>query len=123
MNSDFFDPDRARRFLSAERFEKVQSTLKRRARRFEYLRTELLNDPAWDILLELYAFDLLQHQTTLHELTERIKVPSTTSIRWVKMLEAENLIARTIDHSDAGAVLVALTGTGFEAMDGYFAGL
>jgi DNA-binding MarR family transcriptional regulator len=109
--------------LSAERFAKVQSTLKHRARRLEYLRSELLNDPAWDILLELYAFELLQHRVTLPELTERISIPISTSLRWVKMLEAENLAARTVDPDDSTRVTVALTRKGFEALDGYFAGL
>lgn len=123
MNIAPFGPGRSGRYRSAALFAKVQSALTERARRLEYLRAELLAEPAWDILLELYAFELVQHPVTVSELTDRINVPSTTSIRWMKMLEADDLIARTVDPSDQTLVWVALTSKGLKTMDGYFSAM
>lgn len=117
------DPHRTGRYRSAERFAKVRSALQERARRLEYFRAELLAEPAWDILLELYAFELIQHRVTVPDLTDRINVPSTTSIRWMKMLEADDLITRRVHPGDSMQVWVALTPKGLEVMDGYFSGL
>lgn len=111
------------KYRSAERFAKVQSALQQRARRLEYLRAELLAEPAWDILLELYAFELIHHRVTVPDLTDRINVPSTTSIRWMKVLETDDLIARTVDPDDPMQIWVALTPKGLGVMDGYFSGL
>ena len=52
------------KYRCAERFAKVQAALVERARRLEYLRAELLAEPAWDILLEL-----IQHRVTVPDLT------------------------------------------------------
>jgi DNA-binding MarR family transcriptional regulator len=54
------------------------------------------------------------------DLTERLTVPTTVLIRWMKMLEAQNLISRAVDSADASKVRVELTARGLASMEGYF---
>jgi DNA-binding MarR family transcriptional regulator len=110
-------------YLIGERFAAVQAALRERARRRDYLRSEILTEPGWDILLELYAFELLHQPVTEPELCARINVPSTTSVRWMKVLETDNLINRRLDPEDRSVVWVALTSKGSWVMDGYFSGV
>jgi DNA-binding MarR family transcriptional regulator len=49
-------------------------------------------------------------------------VPATTAERWVKVLECEGLLVRSIDPLDAKRVLVELTLKGTRAMGSYFRG-
>lgn len=115
-----FTPARADEYWSAVRFQQVRSVIEDRARRLEYFRTELLAEPAWDILLEIYAAELAQHPTTVTQLSARISVPYTTSVRWMKMLESDGLIVRTPHKANAEEVWITLSPRGLEAMDGYF---
>lgn len=116
-----FKPDRPGKYWSAVRFAQVQSEISNRARRLDYLRVELLSEPAWDILLHAYSFQLVEQQVTASELAERISVPSTTAIRWMKLLEAEGLLDRAPEISDPSQVTVTLTLKGVKMMDSYFA--
>ena len=119
-NSLPFQQDRGGRYFSATRLTSVTSEINRRARRLGYLRADLLTEPAWDILLHVYAFELVQRRVTASELSDRINVPSTTSIRWMKVLEADDLIDRVIVAGDPAQVTVSLTVKGLHAMDAYF---
>jgi DNA-binding MarR family transcriptional regulator len=107
-------------YRTAERFAEVQAAIGDRARRREYICSEVLTEPAWDILLQLYAYNLVGEIPPLNELTDRINVPSTTSIRWIKMLEAEGLVVREADPGNPAAVRAHLTTSGLSAMTGYF---
>lgn len=109
-----------RRYASAERLADVQGALRDRARRREHFCSELLTEPAWDILLELYTYELLGRRPSMAELIERINVPSTTSVRWIKMLEADGLIWREVGSSDVTEVCLSLMPKGLNAMEGYF---
>jgi DNA-binding MarR family transcriptional regulator len=110
------------RHLSAQRFADVKAALRERARRREHLRSEILTEPAWDLLLELYAYDLVGRHPAVAELTDRINVPSSTSLRWIKMLEAEDLLRREVGAGSSVDVCAYLTPKGLRAMDGYFSG-
>jgi DNA-binding MarR family transcriptional regulator len=98
----------------------VRYVIEERARRFEYLRADLFAEPAWDILLRLYMSELSEERVTVACLAESTYVPSSTTIRWIKMLECENLIARIIEPCQPRRVIVALTDKGSGAMAGYF---
>jgi DNA-binding MarR family transcriptional regulator len=100
--------------------KQVRQAITARTRRFDYLRADLFADPAWDILLQLYCAELTQQQTTVSTLVERTNVPSTTALRWITMLECDQLIDRKIDLAETRRVVLALTSRGLEAMDGYF---
>lgn len=114
------DSPKSARYSLAIRFAKVRAAKEDRARRAEYLPSELFAEPAWDILLELYAFELVGRTVTESELVERLAVPSTVAIRWLKMLEAHNLVSRALDLADRTQIRIELTSKGLNALDGYF---
>ncbi len=120
MNSIDSNRHRNGRYWSAVRFAQVRSEIDNRAKRLDYLRPDLLAEPAWDILLHVYSFELVQSRVTASELANRINVPSTTAVRWMKVLEAEGLLDRTISAAEPTQVTISLTLEGIEAMDGYF---
>ena len=75
--------------------------LKARRVRQDFFGEDLFADPAWDILLEAYASQLLQQRTSVTALCNAAAVPATTALHWVKKLEEEGLLDRRQDPLDA----------------------
>ncbi len=95
----------------------VQAARRRRAALFQ---DGLFSDPAWDILLELYATHLEQQRTSISSLCFASSVPASTALRWIARLEQDRLICRTEDPLDARRSWVALTPDGVHRMRSYF---
>jgi DNA-binding MarR family transcriptional regulator len=98
----------------------IRSAIQARARRGFHLNPELFADPAWDMLLELYAAALSQRKLTVSRLGERSGVPMTTALRWISTLEREGLIDRVHDRLDGRRVFLTLSDKGERAMSAYF---
>lgn len=115
-----------RRFLAAVHpaepptAEAVRSLLRARLKRKRYFTADLFADPAWDMLLELYASQLEQRRVTVGRLCVASKVPQTTALRWIAVLVRENLIEKRCDHLDARRIYVTLSLRGSSAMAAYF---
>lgn len=92
-----------------------------RARRTQFFSGKLFSDPAWDILLELYAAELAQHRIAIGAVSVSAAVPETTGLRWINALEQRGLVSRQHDPFDARRVYVRLTEIGMSCMNGYFA--
>lgn len=90
-----------------------------RARRFQFFDGHLFADPAWDIMLELFVAEIERRDMPVTNLCFTSNVPDTTVLRWIKMLCAEELVARTRDSIDKRRVLVRLSRPAFEAMRRY----
>ena len=108
--------------LQKMRLVRVQTAIHERHRRAEHFRSEMFADPSWDVLLELYAAELSQEQRTVSQLGLRSNTPASTAVRWLKILECDGLVTRTIDPVDACNVVVCLTRKGASAMSAYFRG-
>lgn len=102
------------------RAARVRSLIHERNRRAEHFRADMFSDPAWDVLLELYAFELSHQRITVTQLGTMSCVPATTVSRWITALEGEGLVERKVDELESRKVFVALTRKGVFAMDGYF---
>lgn len=74
---------------------------------------ELFADPAWDMLLELYAAKLGQRRMTLLDISRSIDIPQSTIVRWVAALGARGLVASS---TEAGRDWVDLSEEGIAAM-------
>lgn len=98
----------------------VRNVVQSRSRRAKFFRASLFADPAWDILLLVYSAQLEQQRVAVSEICTSVGVPETTMIRWVTILEAEGLIARTVDNLNGGQSFVSLTDAGFCAIDSFF---
>ena len=98
----------------------IRKTLKARALRGRFFNPKLFSDPAWDMLLQLYAAAIANRRTTTSRLAQRTGVPMTTTLRWIATLEGEGLITRFADRLDRRQVFLELTAQGHSAMANYF---
>lgn len=101
----------------------VRSIIRARRRRANYFDADLFADPAWDILLDLYAGEISQRRSTVSSTCVAAAVPPTTALRWIGSLEARGLIQRRNDPLDGRRVYVSLTARALEALSNYFASL
>jgi DNA-binding MarR family transcriptional regulator len=123
-HSSNFDALNPKRFYANERddlLSRVQTVIKDRARRSTHFSSELFGEPAWDILLELYAAELAQQRVPTSQVTLHASIPATTVLRWVKLLDAAGHIVRKPDPMDARRVFISLTPKASSAMSSYFA--
>lgn len=98
----------------------IRTMLKLRRRRERFFESELFADPAWDILLELYAAKLAQQKISVGSLCVGAAVPATTALRWISLLERKGLIERKADPMDGRRFHLALSNTGLDSMARYF---
>lgn len=63
--------------------------------------TDLFQDPAWDILLDLYAAHLEGRSVSVSSACIASMVPPTTALRWITVLEKRGLVLRANDDLDA----------------------
>ena len=98
----------------------VASEIKARADRKQYLEGSLFSDPAWDILLELFAAELDGERLSVSGVAVTAAVPQTTAIRWLNALQDHGLLRRQSDAGDARRSFLILSEKGSEAMRRYF---
>jgi DNA-binding MarR family transcriptional regulator len=98
----------------------VKDAIKARRAREAFLPAHLFADPAWDMLLELYAAELDQTRMATSNLCDASAVPATTALRWIGTLESEGLIERHSDPLDGRRVFVRLSPTAVSSMEAYF---
>lgn len=101
----------------------VEALIQQRALRFSYLPGELLHDPAWDILLELFHAELSGRPLVEPILCKAARVSASSGARWIDALVHRGLCVRSIDPSSAATVFVQLSAEGRKAMRSYFADL
>ncbi len=99
----------------------VRRTIRVRRLRDGYLGAGLFEDPAWDMLLDLYAAELEGGRVSVSSLCIAAAVAPTTALRWIgRMIEA-GLLERRPDLDDRRRAFMALSARASGAMRGYFA--
>jgi hypothetical protein len=68
-------------------------------------------DPAWDMLLDLFACHLEGETVCVSDACVAAGVPTTTALRWVSRLEEAGLIERRPDTADCRRIIVELKET------------
>jgi DNA-binding MarR family transcriptional regulator len=111
-----YDPTVAPAGVSADWIRGMLEARRRRSNVFG----SLFADPAWDMLLELYAVQLEGGRAVIGDLCMVSAVPYTTALRWIGKLEAAGLIVRTADQHDKRRIWVDLSPAGDERMKEYF---
>lgn len=107
----------------AEGLAFVKAVMRSRQRRSSFLDGDLLFDPAWAMLLDLYCATLQGKRLSVTALTIGSGVPDTTALRYLRLLEERGHVARVPDDSDRRRSFVKLTSTTFAGMSAYFAAL
>ena len=98
----------------------IRRILRERTRRTQHLKASLFGEPAWDMLLELYASEIEQRRISVTSLCLASGVPATTALRWISALEREGLIQKRSDPLDGRRAHVSLSTKGLNAMFAYF---
>jgi DNA-binding MarR family transcriptional regulator len=101
----------------------VRRMLRERRMREQFFAAELFADPAWDMLLDLYAAQLEGHPVAVSSLCIAAAVPATTALRWIKTMTDTGLLERQADPRDGRRIFIGLTDTATQAMDRYFTAL
>lgn len=97
----------------------VRSIIRARRMRDQYFRGELFADPAFDMLLDLYAAGLEGNRVAVSSLCIAAAVPATTALRWIKALTDRGLFIRSADPQDGRRVYIELSADAARAMGHY----
>ncbi|MEO5640244.1 MAG: MarR family transcriptional regulator [Sphingomicrobium sp.] len=95
--------------------------LKQRRARARHLPASMFSEPAWDMLLTLYAVEENERRLTVTGLAELCGAPLTTLVRWLDTLEQQKLIERVASRTDRRVSYLDLAPLGREKLDAYFA--
>lgn len=98
---------------------RARIVLNARRRREQFFNRVMFGEPAWDILLMLYASEQSAGRLTMSRLAEWVETPLTTVVRWVNFLEEEGLVRRQPHPTDRRTVFIKLLDTGRGSLDAY----
>ena len=101
----------------------VRQAIRARRLRASFLGEGLFEDPAWDMLLDLFAAELEGARVSVSSLCIAAHVAPTTALRWIGRLGEAGLFERRPDPQDRRRAFMALTPQGSQAMHGYAAAL
>ena len=98
---------------------RVKAALKAQKMQRKLFGTELVANPCWDMLLDLYEKMLLNRSVSVSSLALASGVPVTTALRRMGKLEEMGLVRRGKDTADARRVFVELTDAGIDQLGQY----
>lgn len=101
--------------------QEIRAAIRSRRLRSQFFAGELFADPAWDMLLDLFAAQLEQRRVSVSSLCIAAAVPPTTALRWIGTLHDAGLFERHADPADRRRAYIALSAKGLEGMHGYVA--
>lgn len=73
----------------------------RRKRELIFGSNDLLGEPAWDMIVDLFIASEEGNRVSVTSLCVASAVPTTTALRWISILENEGIIFRVADEKDA----------------------
>ncbi len=111
------------RMIDRQRAKAVRRMLRQRRMREQYFPADLFADPAWDMLLDLYAARLERQPVSVSSLCIAAAVPATTALRWIKTMTDAGLFLREADPEDGRRIFIALAEGAFDALARYFEAL
>ena len=111
------------RMLDRQRAKAVRRMLRQRRMREQYFPADLFADPAWDMLLDLYAARLERQPVSVSSLCIAAAVPATTALRWIKTMTDAGLFVREADPHDGRRIFIALAEGAHDSLARYFEAL
>lgn len=76
----------------------------------------LFGEPSWDMLLDLFVAEIAEKSVAVTSLCLAAAIPSTTALRWISVLESENLVYREKDVTDRRKHYIRLSDEGLRKM-------
>ena len=101
----------------------VETLIEERLHRSRYLPNNLLGEPAWDMLLDLFQNRRTGTWISVKSLCVASGAPETTAKRYIQLLEDKHLISSRTDPSDGRVRLVALSLEGVSVMASLLRGI
>jgi hypothetical protein len=89
----------------------------------EQLFPEMFADPAWDLLLDLYAAAIEGRRVSVSSACIAAAVPPTTALRWIGILENQRLVVRIADPADRRCTHLQLSAEAETAVGKWLQGL
>ena len=99
----------------------IRRAIRLRRLRDRFFVSGLFEDPAWDMLLDLFAAELENVRVSVSSLCIAAAVAPTTALRWIARMTEAGLFERVPDPTDRRRAFMCLTPRASEAMAGYFA--
>lgn len=100
----------------------IRRTIRARRMRDDAFETSgLFEDPAWDMLLDLFAAELERRRVSVSSLCIAAAVAPTTALRWIGKLIDAQLLERRADELDRRRAFISLTARASAAMHRYTA--
>lgn len=99
----------------------IRQIVRSRRLRDRYVGSGLFEDPAWDMMLDLYAAHLERAHVSVSSLCIAAAVAPTTALRWISRLTEAGLFERRPDPFDRRRAFMSLTESGLDAMRRYVA--
>lgn len=97
----------------------VRGVIRARRLRSQFFGEDLFADPAWDMLLDLFAATLENRRVSVSSLCIAAAVPPTTALRWIGTLHDVGLFERQADPHDRRRAYIGLTERALDAMRAY----
>lgn len=92
-----------------------------RRKRADYLGfPDFFGEAVWDIYLDLYVAAHENRKVSVSSACIAAAVPSTTALRWLRLMEMEGMVVRERDPSDNRRINVRLGAEAFRQMNRYF---
>ncbi|MBB5711944.1 winged helix DNA-binding protein [Sphingomonas xinjiangensis] len=97
----------------------IRAVIRARRMRNQFFGPELFADPAWDMLLDLFAAGIERRQVSVSSLCIAAAVPPTTALRWIGTLNEAGLFERQADPSDRRRAYIGLSAKAVDGMKSY----
>lgn len=98
------------------RAETANRYLKLRASRDEIADGQLLSDPAWDMLLDLFVGHITGRDISVTSACLASRRPATTSLRYIDRMAKDGLVRREKDPRDHRKVYLRMTEKAFRSV-------
>ena len=102
------------------RAEIVRRSIRARRLREKYFDSRLFADPAWDMLLDLYAAHLEGRDVSISSLCIAAATPPTTALRWIGSMTDAGMLVRQPDQRDRRRHMISLSDGALRAIERYF---
>lgn len=101
------------------RLQSISAIIEARRARTRVFPSDLFHDPAWNILLELYASHLQGRPVSISDACLFSGTSSTSTLRWITVLIDRGYVYRQPDARDGRRINIVLTETALDALDLY----
>ncbi len=98
----------------------IRAAIRTRRLRDQFFEAGLFEDPAWDMLLDLFAAALEGQRVSVSSLCIAAAVAPTTALRWIGRMTDLGLFAREPDPLDRRRAFMRLSDRALLAMRGYW---